>query len=139
MHGIKWYPAAWGQALATVLGVVVAFDFLSQTAASYVATAGVAVIGLITAALSRPWDVPLISAALTSALTAFTAFGLKWSDHQIAIVVTAVMWIAGYLIHDRVSPVAGSPYALSGQPTVGGVVVSATAAEAAGAQPRVVP
>ena len=112
MHGFQWYPAQWQTGLATVLSVVVGFGFLSQTAASYVSTAGLALIGLVTAALVRPWDIPVMSAAVTAALTAFTAFGLKWDDHQIALVVGGLAWLAGFFIHDRVTPKAGSPAAL---------------------------
>jgi uncharacterized membrane protein YgaE (UPF0421/DUF939 family) len=110
--GYKWYPAAWSQGLATILGVVVGFGFLTQVQASYVSTLGLALIGLATAVMVRPLDIPVMSAAVTTALAALGAFGLHWSDHQIAVVVAALGWLAGYFVHDRVTPKAGSPYAL---------------------------
>jgi hypothetical protein len=111
MHGFRWYPAAWASALGTVLAALVAFSFMTPTVAGYVSTAGVGVIGLVTAMLARPWDLPVAGAALSTALTAFTAFGLKWDDQQIAIVVTIVMGVFGFVIHSLVTPKAGSPAA----------------------------
>lgn len=112
LSGLKWYPAAWSQGLATVLAVVVGFNFLSQQAASYVATLGLAAIGLMTAALVRPPDLAAMSAGVTAVLTALGAFGLHWSDHQIAALVAALGWAAGIWVHTQSTPRAGSPYAL---------------------------
>jgi hypothetical protein len=111
LHGIRWYPAQWQVALSAVLALVVAFGFLSQTAASYVSTAGMALFALVTAALTRPWDIPLVQGAAATFLTGLAAFGLKWDDHQIAAVVTVLGLLMGYFIHNQVTPKAGSPYA----------------------------
>ena len=109
MHGLKFYPAAYMTALTTALGVVVAFGFLSQVQASYVATAGTAVLGLITVVLARPFEVTALGPALTAVITGLVAFGLKWSDVQIGTVVTAITLIAGYFVHTNAVPKAGSP------------------------------
>jgi hypothetical protein len=109
MHGIKFYPAAYMTALTTALGVVVAFGFLSQVQASYVATAGTALLGLITVVLARPFEVTALGPALTAVLAGLVSFGLHWSDIQIGVVVTAVTLIAGYFVHTNAVPKAGSP------------------------------
>lgn len=109
MHGIKWYPAAYQTALTTALAVVVAFGFLSQHQASYVITAGTAVLGLISVVLARPFEVTALGPAVTAVLAGLVSFGLHWSDVQIAAVVTGVTLIAGYFVHTNAQPKAGSP------------------------------
>jgi hypothetical protein len=109
MHGIKFYPAAYTAALTAVLGVVVSFGFLSQDTASIVATAGTAVLGLITVALARPFEVTALGPALTAALTGIAAFGLNWNDQQIGALVLLATMVTGYFVHANVVPKAGSP------------------------------
>jgi hypothetical protein len=109
MHGLKFYPAVYQTALTTALGVVIAFGFLSQHTAAYVATAGTAVIGLIAVVLARPFEVTALAPALTAVLTGLVAFGLKWNDVQIGTVVTAITLVVGYFVHTNATPVAGSP------------------------------
>jgi hypothetical protein len=109
MHGIKFYPAAYMAALTAVLGVVVSFGFLTQVQASWVATLGTAVLGLITVVLARPFEVSALGPALTAVLVGLTAFGLHWSDKQIATVVVVATMITSYFVHANVVPKAGSP------------------------------
>jgi len=108
-NGLKFYPAAVTAALTAALGVVVAFGFLSQQQASYVATFGAAVLGLITVALARPFAITALGPALTAVLVGITSFGLKWSDIQIGALVTAVTLVVGFLTHANAVPKAGSP------------------------------
>jgi hypothetical protein len=109
MHGVKWYPAMWLSGLTAVLGLVVAFGFLTQSAASYAATVGTAVIGLVTVALTKPFDVPLMGTLISTILVGVGGFGIHLSDAKIGAVVTVVTLIAGYLTHQNATPKAGSP------------------------------
>jgi len=111
MHGLKYYPAAYMAVLTAALGVVVAFGFLSQTTASYVATIGTAVLGLITVVLARPFEVTALGPALTAVLTGLVSFGVKLDDAKIGAVVTFVTLITGYFVHQNAVPKAGSPSA----------------------------
>jgi hypothetical protein len=96
-------------ALTAALGVVVSFGFLSQVQASYVATLGAAILGLVTVTLARPFEVTALGPALTAVITGLVAFGLKWSDIQIGTVVTVATLVVGFFIHSNAVPKAGSP------------------------------
>lgn len=113
VHGPVWFPAYYLQAgLGSVLALVVALGFLSQTGADYAATIGVAVIGLGTAFLTRPWDIPLIGTLAATVLTGIASFGVhRLSDQVIAAIVGLLTFGLGAITHQRVTPKAGSPYA----------------------------
>jgi len=113
--GFRYYPAAWSGALTTVLAALVAFKVFNQTTADYVSASGVAVLGLVTAVLARPWVVPAISTAFGTFLTSLAGFGLHLSDAQIAAVMGLVTLIGTAWVHSQVVPNAGSPAALDPQ------------------------
>jgi len=108
-NGFRFYPAAWSGALTTVLAALVAFKVFPQTTADYVSAAGVAVLGLATAFLARPWVVPTIAAAIGTFLTSLGGFGLHLSDAQLAGVMGVVTMVLTWVVHSNVVPNAGSP------------------------------
>jgi len=113
--GFRYYPAAWSGALTTVLAALVAFKVFPQTTADYVSASGVAILGLVTAVLARPWVVPVISAAFGTFLTSLAGFGLHFSDAQIAAVMGLVTLLGTWFVHSNIVPNIGSPSVLDPQ------------------------
>lgn len=108
-YGFRFYPAAWSGALTTILAAVVAFGFIPQTAANYVTASGVAVLGLVSAFLARPWVVPTITASMATFLTSLAGFGLHLSDAKIAGVMGIATMVLTWVTHTNIVPKAGSP------------------------------
>ena len=109
LYGFRYYPAAWSAALTAVLAVVVSFNFMPQTTADYVSTAGVSGLALVTALLARPWVVPTIAAALGGVMTGVAGFGLHFTDAQIAGVMALATMLMTWFVHSNVVPNLGSP------------------------------
>jgi hypothetical protein len=112
MNGFKFYPAAWAGALSAVLAVVVSFGFMPQKTADYVATAGVAVLGLVTALVARPVVVPVVAAAIGGVMVGIAGFGVHFTDAQVAGVMAVATMLMTWFVHTNVVPNAGSPSAL---------------------------
>lgn len=73
-----------------------------------IGTISTALCALVAAFLTTPANVGVIHASLTTILVAAAAFGLHLSDHQIAVVVTVIVTVLGYVHRMSVSPVAGA-------------------------------
>jgi hypothetical protein len=107
MKGIRWEPAVYLYGLNSVVALAVAFGLpLTSTQTAAVAVIATAVLGGISAALTRPVEVSAITAALATALTAAGAFGLHLSADRIGTLVTVVNLAIALLVRQNVTPAA---------------------------------
>lgn len=72
-----------------------------------IGTISTALCALAGAFLTTPANIGVIHASLTTILVAAAAFGLHLSDHQIAVAVSAIVIVLGWLHRSSVRPVVG--------------------------------
>lgn len=107
MKGLKWEPAVYLYGLNSVVALAVAFGLpLTSTQTAAVATIATAVLGGVSAAMTRPVEVSAITAALATALTAAGAFGLHLSADKIGTLVTVLNLAIALLVRQNVTPQA---------------------------------
>ncbi|MBO4272371.1 hypothetical protein [Microbispora triticiradicis] len=93
-------------ALQSILAALVAFGVLGLTehAAAILLTITSGVFALITAAVTRPWQVSLFTGAVKTILTGLVAFGLPVSEVQMGAIISALTIVLGLLLYGNVEP-----------------------------------
>jgi hypothetical protein len=97
-----------GVGLAIVVMMATTFPFhFTPVEIAAVSTITTAITAIVAAILVKPVNVALIHAALVTGLVAAAAFGLHLSPAMIAVAASAGVTVLGYLLREKVSPVAG--------------------------------
>jgi len=93
-----------------VVGAFAFFPGLHLTPAEMaaVATIMVAVTSIVAAFLATPHNVGVISAGITTILTAAASFGLHLTPQGTAVATTAIVAVLGYLLREKLTPTAGA-------------------------------
>ncbi|ETK36106.1 hypothetical protein [Microbispora sp. ATCC PTA-5024] len=99
-------PAAVLYGLQSILAALVAFGVfgLTEQSAAVLLTITSGVFALITAAVTRPWQVSLFTGAAKTILTGLVAFGLPVSEVQMGAIISALTIVLGLLLYGNVSP-----------------------------------
>lgn len=93
----------------TLVLMVVAFGLgLSGDQQNYIVAAVVALLGLLKAAMTRPFAVAFLTDFGRAALVLLAAFGVGLSADQIALIVTALGTVTTVILRGQVTP-AKSP------------------------------
>lgn len=79
---------------------------LTSTELAASATITVAVTAIIAVFMVHPANLAALSGAISTILVAATAFGLHLTGEQTAAVSSAIVMVIGYLLREKVSPVA---------------------------------
>jgi len=107
MKGFKYEPALILYGVNAGIAVAIAFGLNWTPTQSAAATVAVtAVLGIITALLTRPVSVSVIVAAFTSGLVALGAFGLHLGTPAVSSLAALLSVLLGVLLRVHVSPVA---------------------------------
>lgn len=100
-----------GTGLNTLIAMYFAFFpgiHLTAGQLAAVSTIATAITALVAAFLTKPANLGVINASLSTILVAAAAFGLHLDKGQIALVTSAVVAVLGYLLREKVSPVVGT-------------------------------
>lgn len=99
-------PALITALLGAAAALIAAFPVgVSQTQEAAIVTIGTALVAILTAALTKPVSVTLITGAIATGLTAAAAFGLKLSPDVLAMITTAVgYFLPGLLLRLHLTP-----------------------------------
>lgn len=104
-NGFRWEPALYLQLLNAAVALVVAFGLpLSAEMTGAITIIATAVFTIVTAVMTRPIAVSVITGAVQSALIAVAAFGLELHQDQIGAVVTLLAIVLGLLTRQAVTP-----------------------------------
>lgn len=97
--------AVYMYAINAVVALFVSFGLpLDHMQVAAITTIATAVFAILTAAMTRPVDVPAITGALAVAATAFGAFGLHLTADQIGEGVTVLSIVLALLLHQVITP-----------------------------------
>ena len=105
---VKWFgrdPAVYLAALNALLALLVSFGApWSAGVNQAIMVVATGVVTIISAAMVRPFDVPLTLGTIKTILVAVAAFGLHLSDVQVAAVLGVLSAIFAVVVRDRVTP-----------------------------------
>ena len=101
---VKNYPAAVAYIVNLIVAAVVAFGFMSPTAAHAVTTGAVALTSLAVAVLVHPFLLAVATGAFQAFLVALGGFGFHLSDQWIAALVGLFAFAAAIITHHSVTP-----------------------------------
>lgn len=106
---VRKFPVAYGFALAAVLDALIVSGLLpwDETMKAAAITIVTALFTLGSALMARPIEVGLVSATLTTIVTALAAFNVNLDNGVIQTWLTAIVAAAGLLTHNIVSPPGG--------------------------------
>jgi hypothetical protein len=97
-----------GAGVSTIIIMCLGFiPHLTPTEMAAAATITTVVTAIVTAFLTQPVNVSVISGAFTTGLVAASAFGLHLKPAAIAVIGSAVIVLLNYLLREKVSPVVG--------------------------------
>jgi hypothetical protein len=107
LKGFKYEPALilYGVNAGVALALAFGLFNLTTTTAAAVTVVVTAVLGLITAAITRPVSVSVITATFASGLTALGAFGLHLTASKEGALVAALSVALSLILRVHVSPV----------------------------------
>lgn len=100
-------PAAILYGLQSLLAVLVAFGWITGSAADYSMTVAGGVMALIVALTTRPFVVAAITGAASTILTGIVSFGLpglSFTTAQQGIIVAALAAVLGLLLRQNQDP-----------------------------------
>jgi hypothetical protein len=99
-------PSAILYGVQAVLAALVSFGVFGLTAdsAAWVLTITSGVFALITAVVTRPVAVSLVTGAIKTMLTGAVAFGLPLTEAQMGAGISALTIVLGLLLYGNVSP-----------------------------------
>ncbi len=80
---------------------------LTPAEAASIATIATAVTSIAAAFLTAPANIGVVHTAVTTILVAAASFGLHLSASNVAVFTTVIVTVLGYLLREKVSPVAG--------------------------------
>ena len=106
LRGLKYEPALILYGVNAAVAAALAFGLfnLTTTTAAAVTVILTAVLGIITAAVTRPVNVSVITAAFATGLTALGAFGLHLSITKEGSLVALLSVVLSLLLRVHVSP-----------------------------------
>jgi hypothetical protein len=104
---LKYEPAAVTAALNLFVGWLVTFGLhLGPTRAAAVVTISTGVLLTISAALTRPFEFGILSAAISTSAVALAAFGLHLKPSGVSAVIAILSLVLAHVLRANVTPVA---------------------------------
>jgi hypothetical protein len=104
---MKWFgraPALWLAAGLGVVQLVAVLAHLSHDQQSALSIGVTALYGILTAVLTRPVNLAIVTGALSTLATAAGVFGLHISADQMSVFNAALVAVATLLLTNLVSP-----------------------------------
>lgn len=109
---VQKYPAltflsALGPVLVAVIGFFVNDGHLTVTQGAWVTTVVVGLVSLYTAFRTDNLSISLLTGFATTFLTGLVTFGVHVSPDIVSFAVAVITFLAGHLLHIKVSPKQG--------------------------------
>lgn len=106
---VRTYPAlsyytAFGGVVAIVIKALSVWTSITPTQGAFIATVLTGLAALVTMFQTHDATVSALVGFATTVMTGLTTFGLHISAGAIAVVVAVITFVAGTILHMRVSP-----------------------------------